>query len=289
MQSIFDAITQWIKEFLIACITGNLQNMFGEINGKVDTIAANVGQTPGEFNPGVLNMIRNLSDTVIIPIAGIVITFVLAYELISYVIDQNNLHNIDTWIFFKWVFKAGVAVLIVTHTFDIVMAVFDVAQHIVQESAGVINSNASIDIESVLGDVTAMMEAMEIPELFLLMVETWIVKFTVTALSLLISIILFGRMIEIYLYVSVGPLPLSTLANREWGGTGQNYLRGLAALGLQGFFMLVCVAIYAVMVQGIGNSSDIHAAIWECLTYTVVLCFTLFKTGGFAKSICNAH
>lgn len=289
MESIWQKIRDTIQEFLIGCIKSNLGNMFSSVNTKVTEIAGDVGQTPAGWNSSIYSMIRSLSETVIIPIAGIIITFVLVYELITMVIEKNNLQNFDTFIFYKWIFKAFVAVTLVTHTFDIIMAVFDVAQNVVNSSAGLINANASIDIAAVLGDIETQLEAMELWDLFWLCVQTMLIGLTMNALSICILLVLYGRMMEIFIYVSIAPIPLSTLANREWGSIGQNYLKGLAALGFQGFFIMVCVAIYAVLVQSISNSSDISMTIWSCAGYTVLLCFALFKTGGVSKSIFNAH
>lgn len=289
MESIWQKIRDTIQEFLIGCIKSNLGNMFSSVNTKVTEIAGDVGQTPAGWNSSIYSMIRSLSETVIIPIAGIIITFVLVYELITMVIEKNNLQNFDTFIFYKWIFKAFVAVTLVTHTFDIIMAVFDVAQNVVNSSAGLINANASIDIAAVLGDIETQLEAMELWDLFWLCVQTMLIGLTMHALSICILLVLYGRMMEIFIYVSIAPIPLSTLANREWGSIGQNYLKGLAALGFQGFFIMVCVAIYAVLVQSISNSSDISMTIWSCAGYTVLLCFALFKTGGVSKSIFNAH
>lgn len=289
MESIWQKIRDTIQEFLIGCIKSNLGNMFSSVNTKVTEIAGDVGQTPAGWNSSIYSMIRSLSETVIIPIAGIIITFILVYELITMVIEKNNLQNFDTFIFYKWIFKAFVAVTLVTHTFDIIMAVFDVAQNVVNSSAGLINANTSIDIAAVLGDIETQLEAMELWDLFWLCVQTMLIGLTMHALSICILLVLYGRMMEIFIYVSIAPIPLSTLANREWGSIGQNYLKGLAALGFQGFFIMVCVAIYAVLVQSISNSSDISMTIWSCAGYTVLLCFALFKTGGVSKSIFNAH
>ncbi len=291
MQTIFDQINQWIKDFLIGCITGNLGGLFDEVNTKVGEIAGQVGQTPSGFNGGVFSMIQNISETVIIPIAGMILTFVCCYELIQMIIEKNNLHgDVDTFMFFKWIFKTAVAVYIVTNTFTIVMAVFDVAQNVIQSSAGVISGNASIDIAGVLGDLQPTLEAMEIPELFGLTMETLIIGLSMKALSLCIFIIVYGRMLEIYLMTSLGPIPMATMANREWGQMGNNYLKSLFALGFQGFLIMVCVGIYAALVQTISVSGgDIHAAIWGCAGYTLLLCFALFKTGSLAKSVFSAH
>lgn len=291
MQTIFDQINQWIKDFLIGCITGNLGGLFDEVNTKVGEIAGQVGQTPSGFNGGVFSMIQNISETVIIPIAGMILTFVCCYELIQMIIEKNNLHgDVDTFMFFKWIFKTAVAVYIVTNTFTIVMAVFDVAQNVIQSSAGVIFGNASIDIAGVLGDLQPTLEAMEIPELFGLTMETLIIGLSMKALSLCIFIIVYGRMLEIYLMTSLGPIPMATMANREWGQMGNNYLKSLFALGFQGFLIMVCVGIYAALVQTISVSGgDIHAAIWGCAGYTLLLCFALFKTGSLAKSVFSAH
>jgi len=261
--------------------------MFDNINEEVGNIAAQVGQTPEGWNSGVYTMIKNLSETVVIPIAGMILTFVLCYELIQLVIDKNNQHDIDTWIFFKWIFKTFCAVYILTHTFDIVMAVFELAQHVVNQSAGLIQG--SLDVGSTLSNLQTQLEAMGIGELIGLWMETSIIGLCLKALSILIFLITFGRMLEIYLVVSVAPIPFATMANREWGQIGNNYLKSLFALAFQGFLIIVCVAIYAMLVQGIAAADSIHAAIWGCAGYTVLLCYTLMKTSGLAKSIFQAH
>ena len=289
MQSIFEAINEWLKEILIGAINGNLSNMFGDVNDKVGTIATQVGQTPQGWNGGIFSMVQSLSQTVILPIAGIVITYVLCVELIGMITDKNSLHDIDTFMFFKYVFKAWVAVYLVTHVFDITMAVFDVGQHLVSSAAGVINTNAAIDVDSTLATMTATLETMEVPELLLLVMETAAVSMCMKIMSVLITVILYGRMIEIYLTCSVAPIPFATMTNREWGSIGNNYLKGLFALGVQGFFIMVCVGIYAVLVNQMAIASNLHSAIFSVAAYTVILCFSLFKTGSLAKSIFHAH
>ena len=289
MESIFEAINEWLKEILIGAINGNLSNMFGDVNDKVGTIATQVGQTPQGWNGGIFSMVQSLSQTVILPIAGIVITYVLCVELIGMITDKNSLHDIDTFMFFKYVFKAWVAVYLVTHVFDITMAVFDVGQHLVNNAAGVINTNAAIDVDSTLATMTATLETMEVPELLLLVMETAAVSMCMKIMSVLITVILYGRMIEIYLTCSVAPIPFATMTNREWGSIGNNYLKGLFALGVQGFFIMVCVGIYAVLVNQMAIASNLHSAIFSVAAYTVILCFSLFKTGSLAKSIFHAH
>ena len=237
MQSILDAINEWIKEILIGAINGNLSTMFGDVNEKVGTIAAEVGQTPQGWNANIFSMIQTLSENVIVPIAGLVITYVLCYELISMVTEKNNMHDVDTSMFFKWVFKAFVAVYLVTHTFDITMAVFDMAQHVVSGAAGVIGGSTEIDVAAALASMQSGLDAMEIPELLLLVMETSLVSLCMKIMSVLITVILYGRMIEIYLYCSVSPIPFATMTNREWGQIGNNYLKGLFALGFQGFLI----------------------------------------------------
>lgn len=290
MQNILEQIEQWIKEFLIDCITGNLTGMFDEVNSKVGEIATEVGKTPQSWNSGVFSMIQNLSETVIIPIAGLILTFVLCYELISIVIEKNNLHgDFDTFQLFKWIFKTFVATYIVTHTFDIVIAVFELSQNIVNQSATVIHGNTAIDFNTIIGDLTEQLESMEVGELFLLLIETSLVGLTMNAVSICVTLVLLGRMVEIYIYCSIGAIPFSTMTNREWGSMGNNYLKGLVALGLQGFFIMVCVAIYTVLVQSIATAENLHIAIWTCAGYTILLCYSLFKTGSVSKSILNAH
>jgi hypothetical protein len=263
--------------------------MFGDVNEKVGTIAAEVGQTPQGWNANIFSMIQTLSDTVIIPIAGIIITYVLVAELIGTVTDKNSLHDVDTWIFFKWFFKAWVAVFIVTHTFDITMAVFDVGQHVVNSAAGVISGSTAIDVAATMAALTASLEAMGIPELLLLTVETMLVSLCMKIIGVVITVILYGRMIEIYLTCSVAPIPFATMANKEWGQMGNNYLRALLALAFQGFFLMVCVGIYAVIVNDMIIATNIHSAIFSIAAYTVILCFAMMKTGTLAKSIFHAH
>ena len=289
MESILDKITEWLKTMLVEGIITNLSGMFDNVNQQVGEIAGQVGLTPAAWNAGVFSMIRSLSESVIIPIAGVILAFVMTYELIQMVIDRNNLHDIDTWIFFKWIFKTFVAVLLVTHTFDIVMGIFDMAQSVVNSASGVISADASVDLATTVADLQTRLTAMELGPLFGLWFQSLFIGFTMQALSICIFLVIYGRMIEIYLVTSVGPIPMATMVNREWGSMGQNYLRSLLALAFQAFLIIVCVGIYAVLVQNIATETDIIKAVWTTLGYTVLLCFTLFKTGSLAKSIFNAH
>jgi len=286
---ILDKISDAIKEFLMGLIESNLTNMFTDVNDKVGTIATEVGKTPSSWNGSIYTMVKGLSDNVIVPIAGIIITFVLSYELISMVTEKNNMQEMDTWMFFKWFFKAAVAIYLLTNTFNIVMAVFDIGQHVVGGAAGVIGGSTSIDIASTLDTMRTGMEAMEIGELLGLSIETLLISLCLKIMSILITVILYGRMIEIYLTVSVAPIPFATITNREWGNIGTNYFRGLFALAFQGFLIMVCVGIYAVLINNMIIADDIHSALFSVAAYTVILCFSLFKTGSLSKSIFNAH
>ena len=289
MFGIIDAIEDWLRELLINMITGNLTTLFDDVNTKVGTIATEVGRTPQSWNSSIFNMVRNLSENVIVPIAGLIITFVLCYELITVITEKNNMHDFDTFIFFKYVFKACVAVYLLSNTFDITMAVFDVAQSVVNSAGGIISGNTSIDIASTIATMQTEMEAMELGGLVQLALETMIISLCLKIMSILITVILYGRMIEIYLTVSVAPIPFATMTNREWGSIGTNYFKSLFALGFQGFFMMGCVGIYAVLVNAMTISSDLHAAMFSVAAYTVILAFSLFKTGSLSKSIFNAH
>ena len=289
MDTIIQKITEWLKTLLIKGITDQLTGLFDTVNLTVGEIAAQVGTTPSAWNGGVFSMIRSLSETVIVPIAGVVLTFIMCYELIHMVIDKNNLHDVDTWMFFRWIFKTFVSVMIVTNTFNIVMGIFDVAQSVVNRAAGVISTRTNIDISTVIGGLTAKLEAMELGHLIGLYFQSMIVSLSMSILSVCIFVVIYGRMVEIYLTVSLGPIPLATMANHEWGSIGQNYLKSLFALGFQAFLIMVCVGIYAVLVQSIAIDADIMKAVWTCMGYTVLLCFTLFKTGSLSKSVFSAH
>ena len=289
MQTIIDKITEWLKGILSAGIKENLSGMFDSVNSQIGEIAGEVGKTPAAWNGGVFSMIQSLSENVIVPIAGLILTFVMCYELIQMVIDKNNLHDVDTWMFFKWIFKTFCAVLIVTNTWNIVMGVFDAAQSVVGSAAGVVISETNIDISAVLGNLDTTLAAMELGPLFGLWFQSLFVGLTMSALTVCIFVVIYGRMIEIYLVTSIAPIPMATMVNREWGNMGQNYLRSLLALAFQSFLIIVCVGIYAVLIRNIATGTDIMNAIWTCMGYTVLLCFTLFKTGSLAKSIFNAH
>lgn len=288
MDSVIQKITEWLKEMLVDAIMGNLSGLFDSVNNQVGEIASDVGMTPANFSPGVFAMVRNISENVIIPIAGLILTFIACYELIQMIIDHNNLANFETWIFFKWVFKTFVAVMLITNTFNITMAVFDVAQHVVNASAGIISADTAVDA-SALEAMEDTLNAMELGPLLGLFLQSLIVQITMSALSVVIFVIVYGRMVEIYLMTSLAPIPFSTFGNREQSQVGQNYLRSLFALGFQGFLIMICVGIYAVLIQSVAFSDDIIASIWGVMGYTVLLCFTLFKTGSLAKSVFSAH
>ena len=288
MDSIISAIQEWIKEMLVGGIMSNLSGMFDAVNQQVAEIAGDVGTTPANFSPGVYSMIRNISESVIIPIAGLILTFIACYELIQLIIDHNNLANFETWIFFKWIFKTFVAVTLITNTFNIVMAVFDVAQNVVNASSGIISAGTAVDA-STLEAMEETLMGMDIGPLLGLFLQSIIVQITMYALSIVIFIIVYGRMVEIYLLTSLAPIPIATFGNREQSQIGQNYLRSLLALGFQGFLIMICVGIYAVLIQSISFSDNIISSIWGAMGYTVLLVFTLFKTGAIARSVFNAH
>ena len=289
MDQLWAKIADWLKDILIDGIMSNLSGMFDSTNQKIGEIAGNVGTTPQAWNGGVFAMIQNLSETVIVPIAGLILAFVMTLELIQLITEKNNLHDLDTWMFFKWAFKSAAAVLIVTNTWNIVMGVFDVAQSVVNRASGVIVGNTSIDISSVTSGLEARLQSMEVGELFGLWFQSLFVGITMQAITICVFLVTYGRMIEIYLVTSVAPIPMATMMSKDAGGMGQNYLRSLFALGFQAFLIIVCVAIYAVLVQTISISGDLSAAMWSCMGYTVLLCFSLFKTSSLAKSVFNAH
>lgn len=288
MNSLFDKITDWLKEMLVGGIMDNLSGLFDSVNDQVGEIAGNVGASPASFSPEVFSLIRNISESVIIPIAGLILTFIACYELIQLIIEHNNLANFETWIFFKWIFKTFVAVMLITNTFNITMAVFDVSQHVVTSAAGIISGSTAVDA-SALENLEETLMDMDLGPLLGLWLQSIIVQITMSALSILIFVIVYGRMIEIYLMVSLAPIPFSTFGSREQSQIGQNYLRSLLALGFQGFLILICVGIYTVMVQGIAFTDDVIGSIWGVMGYTVLLCFTLFKTGTLAKGVFNCH
>ena len=290
MGAIIDKITEFIKEMLQGWVLDNLGTMFTEVNTKVGEIAGEVGQTPSAWNGGIFSMIRSLSENVMIPIAGLIISAILCYELITMVMDKNNMHEVGSEFFFRYLVKACIAVMLLSKTFDITMAVFDVGNHIVTNAAGVISGSTSIDVTSTLTAMfNSQLTTMGIGELIGLGIETMLVSLCMKIMSVLITVILYGRMIEIYLYISVAPVPFATFSNREWGSIGNNYIKGLCALAFQGFFIMVCVGIYSVLIASVAVAGNLHTALWSVAAYTVMLCFSLFKTGSLAKGVLNTH
>ena len=289
MDFIWNKITEWLKEIMIGGIMGNLQGLFDNVNQQVSGIAGQVCATPQAWNSSIYRMIRSLSDNVILPIAGVILAIVMTMELLQLVLEKNNMQNFETWVFFKWIFKTFCAVLIVTNTWDIIMGIFDAAQSVVGSAAGLISADTAIEMTQVMGDLEARLREMEIGPLLGLWFQTLFVGVTLQALSICIFVIVYGRMVEIYVVTSLAPIPMATMMNHSWGQMGQNYLRSLFALGFQAFLIIVCVAIYAVLVHTIAVGTDVVAAIWTCIGYTVLLCFSLFKSGGVAKQIFGAH
>jgi len=287
MSSLFNMIADWFKGLLIDGITANFSGMFDEVNTKVGQIATQVGQTPQSWNANIFDLIRRLSETVIIPIAGVILTFVLCYELIQMIIDRNNLHDFDTFVIFKWIFKTFCAVFILTHTFDIVMFVFGLAQQVVNGSASIIQN--SLNLTVAMDSLTDQLSSLSIGSLLGLFIESGILSLGMKVISICIFIIIYGRMIEIYLTVSVAPIPLATMANREWGQIGTSYLKSLFALAFQGFLIMVCVAIYAILLSTVTLTNDINTSVLMCLGYAILLIFMLFKTGSMARGIFGGH
>jgi len=289
MDAIFSAIEEYLAEMLKNGITSNLSNLFSDVNTKVGQIGTEVGKTPSSWNSDIYSLIKGLSDNAILPIAGIILTYVMVYELISMINEKNHGNDLDFFEFFKYFIKMWIAVYLLSNTFTFVSAIFDVAQNAIGKATTSINSNTSIDATATISAISSSMENMEVPELIQLLIETWIVSFGMKALSICITVILYARMIEIYCYCSVAPIPFSTMVNREWGSIGNNYLKGLFALGFQGFFMVICVGIYAVLVNSMTVSSDIHTALFSIMAYTILLCISLFHTGSLSKAVFNAH
>ena len=288
MDFLTDWLTNWLKELLIGGIMGNLEGLIDTVNTQVGEIAAQVGTTPAAWNAGVFSLIRQLSETVILPIAGMVLTFVATYELLQMLLEKNNMHEFDVANIYKWVFKTACAILILSNTFDIVMAVFDVSQSVIADAAGLIQGSTDITPD-MLAELETTLEGMDLGPLLGLWLQSSVIGLTMQIKGIIIFVLVYGRMIEIYLMTSLAPLPVATLSNRELGGTGQNYLKSLFAVGFQGMLILGCVAIYAVLIQGIATGGDPIGAIWGTVGYTVLLCFMLFKTGGIAQRIFGAH
>ncbi len=287
---ILDPINEFIRDMLKGWIEDNLSALFVQLNNNVAGVSVEVSQTPSSWNGGIFSIVQTLSETVIVPIAAVIITYVLCYELISMLIDRNNMHDFDTALFLKYIFKAGIAVFLLSKTSDIVMAMFDLGSQMTMKAGVAIYHEAGIpDIASDVIAIHARLDSMTTGELWSFVFETMFAKLIINIMSVLVTVIMYGRMIEIYLYVSCAPIPFATLGNKEWGSIGTNYIKSIFALALQGFFIMVCVGIYAALVSGLVVADDLSDAVWQLMAHTVVLCFSLFKTGSLAKAIMNAR
>jgi len=282
-----DWLTDYLRELLVDGIMSNLGGLFDNVNEQVGQIAAQVGTSPAAWNPAVFALIRTLSETVVLPIAGLILTFIATYELISIIIDKNSLHEVDTWVFFRWTFKTFLAVVILSNTWPAVMAVFDVAQSVVNSAGGVIGSGTEV-APGMLETFEAQLQAMNIGPLLGLWLQSFLIQIIVLVINIVIFVIVYGRMIEIFLLTSLAPIPFATLSSQQFGSMGQNYFKALCAVAFQGFLIMVCIGIYAVMVQSIATSGEPIAMIWRSIGYTVLLAFALFKTGSLAKSVFGA-
>ncbi len=290
MDFIIDAINEWLTEMLISGIVSNFTNMFDKLNSEVSSIAIEVGKTPSDWDSSIYSFIRSLSESVLLPIAGLIITFVMCYELITMIIDKNNMHDFSSSDIFKWIFKTFIAVMLLSSVFDIVLAIFDVGQHVVLNSASFI-SEGSIDITETVETLEVELESYDVGKLLGLYLQSVIAQFSMNALTIAIFIVIYGRMMEIYMVTALAPIPFATLQNKEWGSMGQNYIKSLCALAIQAFLIMVCVGIYSVLVNNVASSVSDNpmTTIWVCLGYTALLCVTLFKTSSISKSIFNAH
>ena len=220
---ISEIIEKWIKGILIDGITGNLSGLFDNVNAKVGEIASDVGSTPQAWNSGIFNMLRSLSETVVLPIAAAILALVMCHELIQMITEKNNMHDFDTSMFFRWIFKSAFAILIVSNTWNIVMGVFDATQSVVNQSSGVIIGETSIHFDRLIPGLEFQLESMTIGSLLSLWFQTLVVGLTMNILSICIFLVTYGRMIEIYVVTALGPIPLATMGSSEWRGTGQNY------------------------------------------------------------------
>lgn len=287
MFDIFDKIEEFFRNLLLGSIKANLESMFIDINDKVGTVAADVGKTPMGWNGEVFHFIKSINDSVIIPIAGLIITAVFCIELINMVMQRNNMQDTDTFEFFKYIIKMWIAVWLASHAFTFSMAVFDMTQNIVNQAAGVINTSATVSGDQIVTMIQGL-KSKELGELVVILLETSLIKLAIQIISILIMLVVYGRMFEIYVYSSVCAIPFATMGNREWGQIGTNYIKGLFALGLQGLFLMICLGIYSVLVKTI-EITDIHTSTFMILSYALLLGLMMLKSGTIAKSILNAH
>jgi len=263
--------------------------MFDNTNEIIGDSAITLSQTPLSFNPAVFDMIRNLSEIILLPIGGMVLTYVLTYELIQMITEKNNMADFDTFNLYKWVFKTWIAVFIMANMFDIIMAIFDLASSAINAAAGMVIGNLDLGSPAMMAQLEILLEDAGLGELLGLFFQSFLVGFIMNIISVIIFIVVVGRMMEIYITISLAPIPLATLVNREWSSMGNNYLKALFAVAFQGFLMMVCLAIYAVLIASVVTANSVNGALFQMLGYTALVCFMLLKTGGISKSIFNAH
>lgn len=283
----FSWLTDWLKELLVNAASSQINTTISYINQSVTSVSENVSKTPQGWNGTIYEFIHSLSVNVIMPIAGVILTFVMVYELIQMIMRKNNMHQIESWMFFEWIFKTFISVMLVTHVWDIVNGIFDVGRSVVSSAMGVIGSDAMVDSTQ----WQALLDGLNdktIGELLGICIVSVFICMMMGILKICIWVVLFARMMEIYMYTSLAPIPFATFVNQQFNSIGHNYLRSLLALAFQAFLIMVCVSIYCVLIATITVSDDIIGSLWTAVGYSVLLCFTLFKTGSISKKIFGA-
>ncbi|MEM1486430.1 CD0415/CD1112 family protein (plasmid) [Oscillospiraceae bacterium PP1C4] len=291
MDGVLEKISEWIKLMVIELISQNLESIFAGVNNSAESINAQVMLTPSAWNPEIWGMIDDITRIVMVPIAGIILTYVMCMELITLASDRNNMHSLSdvTQMLIKFITKTFIAVLLVQKGQDITMGLFDLGAWAVSHTSSYVSDTTAISIETSVSAIAESLKEAPLTECFQLLLLTGLAKLCIYAIWIAVNVILLGRMIEIYMVCSVGPIPFSTLVNKEWSGIGQNYIKALAALAFQGFFIVICVAVYNVLVRSLTITEDLKSSLVQVLIYTAALCFTLLKTKSVANSVFNAH
>lgn len=280
---------------LIESIMSQLEGMFDTTNEMIGDIAGLVGETPMDWNAGIFNMVVQIADNAILPVAGVILAGVLTYELVQILIERNNNTDFDIVVIYKWLFKAAICVTLLTSVFAIVGGIFEIAQAAILEAGVAIVAADPLSAGS-LDDVRAVLEnetLHSIGSLMAIAIQMFMLPFIFHLMRIVIWVVILGRFVEIYLAIAIAPIPFATFANREWASIGQNYVKTLAAYGLQGMLIMICVGIYAVLMGDFtaalaDPTVGFMSAIWMALGYGVLLCFAILKVPGLAKSLLGA-
>ncbi len=302
MDFVFERLDLWIKGILADTVCSNLRSMMETIQTLTVGLDSELALSPDSYNADMWSMLQNVIDSAIVPVASLVLTAIMCLELISWLNEQNNMRTTGDIMaqFVKFIVRLFIGVLLVQKSYDITLWVFRLSNFVIFNAIGTINTSISADIlsGSSLEAIKETLVTLEIGDLLTIIGVSFLASLATVIIQAAAWIVILGRVIQIYMYCSVGAIPYATLTHKETSGIGKNYLLNLAALGFQGFFMLIAIAMYGYLINDAISKLDpgdlvspmgFISFVLKLLCCGGALLFTLIGSKSLSKSIFNAH